>query len=1325
MNILRHLLTTFACTALVAFTHPAVAAPGDVEVGFAPNVNGTVECIAVQPDGAIVIGSTHRILPRPGLPSPVLFHLIRLLPDGSIDPSFVPEVNGPVSCLGVQADGKILIGGGFSKVNGVAVSRIARLNPDGSLDSFAVSTDSGVSSLLVQPDGKILIGGRFISTVNGTAVQRVARLNADGSLDTSFSPSNPGFDVLEVTEDGAILTADQLVLKSFTSDGTLIDSIGFALPFGQFGRVLGAARQPDGRLLAWGANLHVGFNGPGGSLLRLQADWTYDSSFSPASLGELVDRVAPQADGKVLAFSFGATRLEADGSIDASFTRTTLTQSHGVNFPDYVEAVAVQADGRILLGGPFTAVNGQPRNSLARLENDAATQSLTVPDSTRVQWLRGGASPETQQVRFEMSTDGGMTWSALGAGSRIAGGWELSGLNLPTDAQVRGRARIGGSLLEAFAPSPAATLAPTLITPAVGKASGNLSIVAFSLPEDAQAGSVTLSFAKGGTTPRVLTLAGSQEGAGAHSFTFSPSDPTAAPEVVSITGGTNIPEGVYTVTFSYQDADGNPPAAATAVSVVVDLSPPMIGGTFSPLTLTTRADSGGVFGGVGTATLPDYTGQAVTSDDIAVARVTQAPLAGALQPVGTTQVTLTAHDTAGNTASTSFDVTVNDGTPPTIGGVFSPLTLFAGLAGAAALPDYTTQATTSDNVGVTQITQSPPAGSPQGIGSTVVTLTAYDAAGNSASKSFGVTVISDLTPPTVGSPGDGFAPLVLYAPQSGTVALPDYAAQAVSDDPQALITQEPVAGAPVEKGIVTVTIKATDLAGNQGTESFDVTVLVTGTAALAGKRSAVPNDAGDPRIPSGATWATFGVPSISMNGTIAGWMATVKVPPRGSFQGIFNGPPTQPALVLKTGEPATDAAGVPVMGVRFKSFREPVFASDDFAVAATVQGAHVGAGNDTGLWVGESGTLKEIAREGAAAPGAEPAKFKAFTSLAMPAPGTVFFTAKLAAPAAKDMGLWMWTAATGTQLVLLEGAFVNTGAGPVALKTFQALTSVKGSFGHGRYDADVPALDVRLSFADPDRTTAISTVAADGSVQVTRRSSQTDVDGRVPVSFGVPSSPGQGLGATAVTTFAPDAARGITPTSMVTIYDYEQGLILAQQSMAAPGAGTATFKSFLDPVAGFGFDGGRVQFFAATLAGAARSGDSGLWAFTSSLALVAREGAEPPGAAGTKWKGFTSLSVLDGRGPMFTAKLASGTAKVTTKNDAGLWATDSTGALRLILREGDTLPGGTLKSFTLLGAVAGSPGQRRAWTSGDASARVIYRAFFTDGTSAIVSTALP
>ena len=44
---------------------------------------------------------------------------------------------------------------------------------------------------------------------------------------------------------------------------------------------------------------------------------------------------------------------------------------------------------------------------IARLTNDAATQSRTTPGNAEVQWARGGAAPEVGRVIFELSTDGG------------------------------------------------------------------------------------------------------------------------------------------------------------------------------------------------------------------------------------------------------------------------------------------------------------------------------------------------------------------------------------------------------------------------------------------------------------------------------------------------------------------------------------------------------------------------------------------------------------------------------------------------------------------------------------------------------------------------------------------------------------------------------------------------------------------------------------------------------------------------------------------------------------------------------------------------------
>ena len=91
------------------------------------------------------------------------------------------------------------------------------------------------------------------------------------------------------------------------------------------------------------------------------------------------------------------------------------------------------------------------------------------------------------------------------------------------------------------------------------------------------------------------------------------------------------------------------------------------------------------------------------------------------------------------------------------------------------------------------------------------------------------------------------------------------------------------------------------------------------------------------------------------------------------------------------------------------------------------------------------------------------------------------------------------------------------------------------------------------------------------------------------------------------------------------------------------------------------------------------------------------------------WKAFTSLALPEGRGPLFVASLVNrtgttrpalpGPGGITTANDVGLWATDSTGALRLLLQEGDAIGASTVKSFVVLSSVQEAPRRRGALTA--------------------------
>ena len=173
-----------------------VARAQSVDPTYDPGANQTVNVLAVQPDGKMIVGGNFTGLG--GVTGTTTRNRIgRLNVDGTVDPSFNPGTNGPVLAVAVQADGKILAGGNFSAAGGgtglLAVRQhIARFNADGTLDTgFNPGTGGtgtlNVWSLAVQSDGKILVGGEF-TTLSGSPRSAIGRLNADGSIDTTFNP---------------------------------------------------------------------------------------------------------------------------------------------------------------------------------------------------------------------------------------------------------------------------------------------------------------------------------------------------------------------------------------------------------------------------------------------------------------------------------------------------------------------------------------------------------------------------------------------------------------------------------------------------------------------------------------------------------------------------------------------------------------------------------------------------------------------------------------------------------------------------------------------------------------------------------------------------------------------------------------------------------------------------------------------------------------------------------------------------------------------------------------------------------------------------------
>lgn len=375
---------------------------GDVDTSFQTN-NFTSSALLLLPDGRIIAGAIYDA-PR----TPPRWGVERLATNGVPDPEFFAEADRTVTALALQADGQILVGGFFQMLRGLPRSLIGRLNSNGSVDQGfhpdlrSLLTD--VTCLALQPDRKILVAGRF-SQPGQPTVARLVRLHPDGSPDNDF-----------------------------VAPTAVANNKGYAA----------VTVQPDGRIVVGG---NFRWSNPTSYLYlaRLLPDGSPDKQFQP-QISYSVATIAPQSDGQLLIGGmftmvgtqgrYGVARLKPDGQLDPDFN-TGVTGG----IPE-VLALALQADGRLLVGGRFEKLGGQARSCLGRLEAlPQADDTLRQEEAGTLTWQRSGASPEVVHTLFESSSNG-TDWSELGAGTRVPGGWRLSGVSIPTGATLRVRGQV-------------------------------------------------------------------------------------------------------------------------------------------------------------------------------------------------------------------------------------------------------------------------------------------------------------------------------------------------------------------------------------------------------------------------------------------------------------------------------------------------------------------------------------------------------------------------------------------------------------------------------------------------------------------------------------------------------------------------------------------------------------------------------------------------------------------------------------------------------------------------------------------------------------------
>ena len=345
-----------------------------------------------RPGGYVPTPKTPNNEPRlMSMPTPPPVNPSLIFTAGTVDYSFPAGggygndgFDGSVYDIKVDSSGRYLIGGDFGNYyyNGSSYYSpyLIRLNPDGTVDTSFNTTynndcygggfNGTVYTIEIQPDGKILVGGGFSQYDNDgncNNAYRIIRLNSDATRDLTFNTGD-GFNDevydIELQPDGKILVAgyftqfnntDAYRIIRLNSNGSIDSSFVIGDTNVGFDNYVNVIKlQADGKIIAGGyfgsyASTYKNY------ITRINSDGTVDTSFHiGAGFNNEVSTIALQSDGKIIVggyfnyydnndlFGGRIVRLNTDGSIDTLF-------GYGLN--DTVTSITIQSDGKILVGG--------------------------------------------------------------------------------------------------------------------------------------------------------------------------------------------------------------------------------------------------------------------------------------------------------------------------------------------------------------------------------------------------------------------------------------------------------------------------------------------------------------------------------------------------------------------------------------------------------------------------------------------------------------------------------------------------------------------------------------------------------------------------------------------------------------------------------------------------------------------------------------------------------------------------------------------------------------------------------------------------------------
>lgn len=347
----------------------------------------------------------------------------------------------------------------------------------------------------------------------------------------------------------------------------------------------------------------------------------------------------------------------------------------------------------------------------------------------------------------------------------------------------------------------------TTVTWTATDASGNqATALQLVIVEDKQAPALTAPADK-----IVNTNTGANFATGVNLGTASATDNSGQPVTISNNAPVQYQLGVNTITWTAVDAYGNSSTGIQKITVV-DAEAPAITEVNNIIVTAPQ--------GSNTATVPSL-GTPIVSDNVGVVLLSN-NATGTVYPIGTTSVTWTAKDAAGNTTTGVQLVTVKDGTAPTLVGL--PANLNASCGNIPSAANVTATDNFDTNVSVQLAQTSTKGTNPAQVNfynyTITRTWTATDAAGNTTSASRTIAV-ADTEAPVFGSLSN-----IVTNNAAGTCgATVNYTATATDGcGSPVTYTYSKASGTVFSVGVTTVTVTATDVVGNTATRNFTVTV---------------------------------------------------------------------------------------------------------------------------------------------------------------------------------------------------------------------------------------------------------------------------------------------------------------------------------------------------------------------------------------------------------------------------------------------------------------------------------------------------------------------